>query len=459
MGLDLSSLEKWFTAHREATFQDLFQFLRFKSIGTDPQYASETNRCADWLIDYLQTIGLDVEKWEEEGNPVVFAKHCNAGNHRPTLLIYQHYDVQPVDPIELWESDPFDPTIRNNQIYARGAQDNKGQCFFVITAIKALFEECEKLNFNLKIFIEGEEESGSVTTRKIIQQHATDLKSDYILVVDSGIPEAGIGAITLGLRGIVTMDVYCRSADVDMHSGAFGGVAYNPIRALVHALSTLWDKEGKIAVPGFYDLVRDIPPQEREQLDLVMDEEILRKEFGLRAFSPDPGYTIGESVSIRPTMEINGIGGGYTGEGFKTVLPAVASAKISCRLVPNQNPAETAESVEAHIRKVMPEGLEVIIDLHEAFPAFQSDGNSFIAKLAIKAYEEVLEKPCKKVLAGGSIPIVTEFVAASGGEAVMMGFGLDSDQIHAPNEHFGLDRFEQGFLTMGRIFSGLQDNE
>lgn len=459
MTLELSHLEKWFSAHRETIFQDLFQFIQFKSIGTDPEFNDDTNRCADWLIDYLNTIGLSTEKWQGEGHPVVFAKHCKAGKDRPTLLIYQHYDVQPVDPIEFWKSDPFDPEIRDGEIYARGAQDNKGQCFFVITAIRALFEECEKLNFNLKIFIEGEEESGSETTRAIIAQHAEDLTSDYILVVDSGIPGPGIPAITLGLRGIFTMDILCKSADTDMHSGAFGGIAYNPIRALINAFSTLWDKEGKVAVEGFYDGVHELTEDEKKNFDLNMDEEAIRKEFGLRAFCPDPGYTIGESVAVRPTMEINGITGGYTGEGFKTVLPAVASAKISCRLVPQQNPIKIAENLEAHIKKAMPKGLEIIIDRHEAFPAFQSDENSFIAKLAAKAYEEVLGKPCKKILAGGSIPIVGEFASASGGKAVMMGFGLDSDQIHAPNEHFGVDRFEQGFLTMGRIFSGLQENE
>lgn len=457
--MDLDKWKKWFAAHHEATFQDLFQFLRFKSIGTDPEFDLETRKCADWLVDYLSDIGLDAEKWESGGQPVVFAKHCGAGKDRPTLLIYQHYDVQPVDPIELWETDPFDPTIRNNNVYARGAQDNKGQCFYSITAIKALFEESDKLNFNLKLFIEGEEESGSTTTREIIAEKAEELKSDYILVVDSGIPAPGVGAVTLGLRGILTMDILLRSADVDMHSGALGGVAYNPIRALTHALSKLWDDGEKVAVPGFYDAVRELPSEEAKELSLEMDEEAARKEFGLRAFCPDPGYTIGQSVAIRPTVEINGIIGGYTGEGFKTVLPAIASAKLSCRLVPNQIPAEIADNIQAHLQEHTPKGLDLIIDVHEGFPAFQSSGHSFIAKLAKKAYEEVLGKSCQSVLAGGSIPIVTELANASGGEAIMMGYGLDGDQIHAPNEHFGLDRFEQGFLTMGRILSGLQENE
>ena len=450
--MDLRALEKWFSNHRETIFQDLFHFLKFKSIGTDPAFDADTKACAHWLVDYLKKSGMETTLWETSVQPVIFAKHCKAPG-RPTLLIYQHYDVQPVDPINLWETDPFEPTVRNGEVYARGAQDNKGQCFYSITAVKALLQLCDQLNFNLKIFIEGEEEGGSEGTRAAIEAHKDALSCDYILVVDSTIPNAETPAITLGIRGIITMEMICKGADVDMHSGTFGGAAYNPIRALVTALSSCWDPTGKVAVPHFYDSVKKMSAAEMNNFALEMDEDFVKKEFGLRLFGPEPGYSIGQSVGIRPTVEINGIEGGYTGEGFKTVLPATAKAKISCRLVPNQDPDSIISELQAHLLKNVPSGMEVTFTDVCGYSSFIANRDSLIAKHAAKAYEEVMGKPCKNVLSGGSIPIVMELAKASGGEAVMMGYGLDSDQIHAPNEHFGLDRFEKGFLTMGRILA------
>ncbi len=458
MTLSLPNWKKWFSNHHEAIQSDFFRFLSFKSIGTDPAFDEETKRCADFLVDYLSGIGLDVQKWSTSGQPVVFATHCKAGNERPTLLIYHHYDVQPVDPLELWQSDPFEPTVRDGEVYARGAQDNKGQCFYSITSIMALLELADSLNFNLKVFIEGEEESGSEGTRGVLKKKKAELKSDYLLCVDVGLPASDIPAITLGLRGITTLEVTCIAADGDMHSGFMGGVAYNPIRALTHALDACFDIEGRVAVPGFYDDVVELDPEEKKDLYLELDEKRVRKEFGLRALCPEPGYTIGESVSIRPTLEINGISGGYTGEGFKTVLPALAMAKISCRLVSNQDPKKILASLKNHLKAHLPKGMELQFSLEEGAKAFRSTSDSRIAKVAAKAYEEVLEKPCQKIVTGGSIPIVVDLAEASSAEAIMMGYGLDTDQIHAPNEHFGLDRFERGFLTMGSIFRQLNDS-
>ncbi len=458
MSLEITNLRKWFSEHQETTFADFFKFLQFKTIATDPTYDKDTKECAKWLVSYLNDIGMETEAWETSGQPVVFAKHCKAGKDRPTLLIYQHYDVQPVDPLDLWKSDPFEPTIREGEIYARGAQDNKGQCFYSITAVKALFSLCKEFNFNLKLFIEGEEESGSEGTKDVFTTKAEELKSDYLLVVDAGIPAPGEPAITMGIRGILTGEILCRVAKDDMHSGGFGGIAYNPNRALVNALASLWDDSGKVAVPHFYDDVQKLSKEEAESFDLEVSEEEMRKEFSLCSFSPDPGYSIGESVSIRPTVEINGISGGYAGEGFKTVLPATAVAKVSCRLVPNQDPEKIEKNLTEHLLKQMPEGMDVTITMDHGAPAFRSNPDSLIAKLTAKAYEEVLEKPCKRILTGGSIPITVELAHLTGAEVVIMGYGLDSDQIHAPNEHFGIDRFEQGFLTMGSIFSQLHES-
>jgi acetylornithine deacetylase/succinyl-diaminopimelate desuccinylase-like protein len=456
MSTDQELWKTWFSEHSEEVFRDYFHFLRFKSIGADPAFKNETLACAKWLEKYLAGIGLDVQSWQTSSFPVIFAEK-KGGESRPTLLLYHHYDVQPVDPLELWESDPFEPTLKGDEVYARGAQDNKGQCFYSITAVRALLELNKKLNFNLKLFIEGEEEHGSLGTLEALEQHKKDLKSDYLLVVDTSIPGPEIPSIALGVRGILTMNVICRTANDDMHSGGFGGIAYNPIRVLARAFDRCWDQEGKVAVPHFYDRVAELSAEDQKELSFEMDEEMMKREFGLRAFCPEPGYSIGESVAARPTLEINGISGGYAGEGFKTVLPAVASAKVSCRLVPDQDPEEIFSLVKKHLQANVPEGVELEVQWDSGAAAFRSSGKSNIAKVAAKGYEEVLKQPCKKILVGGSIPIVTELAKVADAETLVIGYGLDTDQIHAPNEHFGLDRFEQGFLTLGNIFKQLDE--
>ncbi|NGX38769.1 MAG: Succinyl-diaminopimelate desuccinylase [Chlamydiae bacterium] len=457
MNLDLAASKKWFAENREPILSDYFDFLRFKTIATDPAYHDECQKCAEWLVSYLQGIGLEATLWETSGQPVVFASHLEAGEARPTLLVYHHYDVQPIDPLELWKSDPFEPTIRDNKVYARGAQDNKGQCFYSIAAIKALLQSAKEIGFNLKVFIEGEEESGSSGTKDVFASRQQELKSDYLLVVDSGIPAKGVPAITLGMRGIITAEVKARGSNEDLHSGTFGGIVYSPLRALTEALSSLWDPSGKITIPGFYDDVKDYSKEELELIDTEVDQNRLQKEAGLRAFAPEPGYTIGQSGSIRPTVEINGLSGGYTGEGFKTVIPAVASAKISCRLVSEQNPEKVAASLKEYLLGKFPKGMEVEVEIDQGAAPFRCNQNSPIAKVAATAYEEVMGKPCKSIMGGGSVPIVSELAKATGAESLAIGYGLDSDLIHAPNEHFGLDRFELGFLTMGRIFSRLYE--
>lgn len=451
--MQLSEWKHWFSIHREEILRDFFTFLRFKTIATDSQFDKDTKACAKWLVQYLRTIGLTVEEWETSCQPVVFAKTAEEKKGCPTLLIYQHYDVQPVDPLELWKSAPFEPVIRNGCVYARGAQDNKGQCFYTITAIRALLELSKTLHFNLKVFIEGEEESGSRGTLEVFAKKKKDLQSEYLLVVDSGIPSPNVPAITLGIRGILTTTLEVRTANIDMHSGSMGGIAYNPIHALIQALAKCWDEKGKVSIPHFYDDVAELTSEEKKLFDFSLDEAFLTQAFGLRAVCPEPGYTLAESVSIRPTFEINGISGGYVGEGFKTVIPARAMVKISFRLVPNQDPEKVYSSFQKYIKAHLPEGIAAHVQKGQGFSAFRSNPNSLIAKRTIKAYEEILEKkPCKLILGGGSIPITVELAKTSGAEVVIMGYGLDTDAIHAPNEHFGLDRFEQGFLTMGSIF-------
>jgi acetylornithine deacetylase/succinyl-diaminopimelate desuccinylase-like protein len=429
--------------------------LRFPSISTDPAHAQDVRRTALWLRAYLEGIGLQAEIWESPGHPAVFASHSQAGPGRPTVLLYHHYDVQPVDPLEQWTFPPFEPTVRDGQMYARGAQDNKGQCFYTLAALKAFLALSERVGCNVKVFIEGEEESGGSGTHVLLQEKREALRADHLLVIDLDLPGEGTPGITLGLRGIAALHVECANAAADLHSGSHGGIALNPNRALVQLLAKLWDAEGKVAVPGFYDAVRPWSAQEEAQLDLRFDPAAYSAAFGVHAFAPEPGYSLRASNWLRPTMEINGLAGGYAGEGFKTVIPARAVAKLSCRLVPDQDPRAIGHLVEVFLKERAPDGVDLRVQLHHGGPPFRSRVDSAIAQMANAAYAEVFGKPCVHVLAGGSVPIVPALAAASGGETVLMGFGLPQDNIHAPDEHFGLDRFEMGFLTVARILSRL----
>ncbi len=456
--MDLPSKEqfkKWFKDHYDEVLADFFTFLSFPSISTDPHYEQDSRRAANWLCDYMNKIGLETTLWETPGLPVVFGKSLEAGKNRPTLLIYHHYDVQPVDPLELWKSDPFKPVVRNNQVYARGAVDNKGQCFYSLTAIKAFLELAKKFNFNIKVFIEGEEESGGRGTAAILQQREAELKADHLLVVDFGIPNATTPAITLGMRGVVCLNIECTNSFIDLHSGEHGGIALNPNRALISLLAGMWDKNGKIIIPHFYDAVRPLSKEDLSHVDMSFDLEEYKKSFGVKAFSPEVGFSMKESNWLRPTLEINGIWGGYTGVGFKTVIPAKSHAKISCRLVPDQDPEKIAKAITEYLKNEAPQGIEIKVDVHHGALAYRTPFDSFIVKTAALAYEEIFEKPCKYLMCGASVPIVVDLVRASKAEVAMIGVGLPGDDIHAPNEHFGLDRFELGYLMIGRVLSRL----
>jgi acetylornithine deacetylase/succinyl-diaminopimelate desuccinylase-like protein len=453
--LSVENLKKWFKDHYDETLKDFFTFLSFPSISTDPNYEQHSRKTAEWVRDYMEKIGLDATLWETPGLPVVFGTHCKAGKDRPTLLIYQHYDVQPVDPIDLWKSDPFKPVIRNNQVYARGAVDNKGQCFYSLTALKAFIELAKKIDINIKVFIEGEEESGGRGTAAILKQKEAELKADHLIVNDFDIPGAGIPGITVGMRGLVSMNVECSNSSIDLHSGVHGGIALNPNRALATLLGSLWDKNGKVLIPHFYDDVAPIAKDQLSRVDMTFDKEQYTKSFGVHAFSAEEGMSLKESNWLRPTLEINGMWGGYTGIGFKTVIPAKAFAKISCRLVPNQDPEKIGKAISDHFKASVPKGIEIKVDMHHGAPAYRSSFDSSIVKTSVLAYEEIFGKPCKYIFCGASVPIVVDLARASSAQVAMIGVGLPDDDIHAPNEHFGLDRFELGFLTIGRILSRL----
>lgn len=455
--LSLESLKAWYKKAHADVLKDFFTFLRFPSISTDPTHAEDSIRTAEWLKSYLEKIGLDTVLWQTPGFPVVFASSLKAGPDAPTVLIYHHYDVQPVDPIELWRSDPFEPVVVNNQVFARGALDNKGQCFYSITALKALFELADRIPLNIKVFIEGEEESASPGTSAILSQRSSELQADHLLVVDFGIPDAHTPAITLGMRGMVTMQIECSNASIDLHSGTHGGIALNPNRALATLLAKLWDSTGRIAIAHFYDELRPLSQEQLASIDMSFDLKQYKNDFGVQAFCAEEGCSLVESNWLRPTLEINGMWGGYTGSGFKTVIPAKAYAKLSCRLVPDQEPERVAARISNFLKMHAPKGIEIQTEIHHGASGFRSSFDAKIVRIAAQGFSEVFAKPCRFRLCGASVPIIADLVKASGAQAALIGVGLDSDDIHAPNEHFGLDRFESGFLCIGRILALLAE--
>jgi len=438
----LAQFRHWFDSHRERIKQDYFQFLRYRSVSADPAYKEEMHACAKWLKEYLSQGGFHAETIPTPGYPLVYAEDLSAGGK--TLLIYGHYDVQPVDPVELWKSDPFEPTERDGQVYARGAVDDKGQIFYAVLAAIATKQIRGKLPINLKFCIEGEEESSSVGLSKALDGLRKKLKADYLLVPDFDQFDRTTPAISLGCRGLVGLEVTLRGSKRDLHSGMYGGVAYNPNRALVELLAQLWDEKGRVQVSGFYDEVVDAKAEN-------FDASSASEEEGILAFGGEKGRSLHETKCLRPTLELNGICGGYAGAGIKTVIPSQAMAKITCRLVPNQDPEKIGREIGAFLKKRATPGMEVTVQIHPGGArAFRSDPSSKLARAISTAAEEVCGKPCKRLLCGGSIPIVPELIAASGAEMVGMGYGLAGDEIHAPNEHFDMQRLEKGFLTVAR---------
>jgi len=449
---EIRRLTELYAQGAEQILADYFNYLRFKSISSELEFKSEVLDCALWVKNYLEESQFNVELWEGQGHPVVFAENQNAGANKPTILFYGHYDVQPVDPLELWESPPFEPVIKDGNVFARGAQDNKGQSMYVMSALRTLIKETGKLPVNVKLCIEGEEECGSFTLLDKLKGQKEKLKADFMAIVDLGASSEERPAIPLGLRGITTMTLEITGSGADLHSGVHGGIVYNPNHALVEILAKLRDASGRITVPGFYDDVTDLDEDVRSRLSTDFDPKAYEETFGAKPTGGERAYSATESGSIRPTLEINGLAGGYAGEGFKTVIPAKALAKVSCRLVPDQDPDKIWKQVTAYIKELVPEGLTVSFPGHpEGGQPFRSDHNSPIVKAVAKAYEEITGVQAGYDMQGGSVPVVTSLVETTGAQTVLMGWGLDDDNIHAPNEFFGLQRFKKGFLSIARL--------
>lgn len=446
----MDEFKRWFDQNFTSIKEDFFRFLRFASVSTDASYRQHVLDCADFLTAYLKKGGLHAEQIPTVGYPIVYAEEMSAGKGAPTILIYGHYDVQPVDPLELWESPPFEPTEREGNIFARGAVDDKGQIFYACLAVIAWKKLGKTLPVNLKFCIEGEEESHSMGLSTALPTLKSKLKADELLIVDFDSASDGRPQVTLGARGCIALEVTITGSNQDLHSGQMGGIAYNPNRALVQLLAKLWDENGTITVPGFYDNVEAPSHDDLKKTAFSVRAEELKKDFGIEAFANEKGKSLQESNWFRPTVDINGIFGGYTGKGSKTVIPSFATAKMTCRLVIHQDAQKVAQSIEKFLKAHAPKGMKVDVVQQGGIGAYRSSLSSPLSQAVAKAATEVTGKKCAYVLSGASIPIGAEFVRIFSIPAVGMGYGLSTDRIHAPNEHFDWKRFEQGFITIAR---------
>ncbi|MCB1119469.1 MAG: dipeptidase, partial [Chlamydiia bacterium] len=443
----VAKLKKAIQDRKTQAQKEYFHFLSIPSISSEKAYKKETLSAANWVKEQMHALQLQPEVWAGKGHPTLFGCDLSAGKDKPTLLIYNHYDVQPVDPLEEWSSDPFTPTIRKGEVYARGASDNKGQLFYVLEALKCVRKLCGTFPINIKWLVEGEEECGSATLSRQLKQHKKQLKADYLVIVDMGIPSLKRPAITLGVRGLTTCELELKCAHSDLHSGMVGGVVPNPLHILSRMLSQLHTPKGKVNIPGFYSGIIPLSKKEKQQLDLPFSNKEFQQKFGILPFGGEENLTGNERGWLRPTLEVNGMWGGYCGDGFKTVIPAKAHAKISCRLVPGQDPKKIQNLLQQKLRKITPKGCTLTFSSHTGLgAAVRISPHSPLVQSLAAAYRDVFSLPCRYILSGGSIPIAAELAQASHADIALIGLSLDDDGFHAPNEHFGLKRLDMGAL-------------
>lgn len=447
-----------FIEKNQPKFQaDLFKLLEIPSVSTDPARQGEVARCAQEVARQMAEAGLqNVEVMETGGHPVVYGDWLQAAG-KPTVLIYGHYDVQPEDPVDLWTSPPFTPTVRDGKVFARGATDDKGQFIAHVKAVESLMKTEGKLPVNVRFVIEGEEEIGSRHLAPFLEKHKERLQADVLVVSDSAMFAPGQPSIVYGLRGLAYVQVDLKGADSDLHSGVFGGAVPNPGFELCKIVAQLKDENGRVTVPGFYDKVVDLTPQEREDYArLPFDAEQFRRELNVPGLSGEAGWTPLEQRSGRPTLEINGMLCGWTGPGAKTVLPNKAMVKISCRLVPNQDPEEIARLLSEHIQKLCPPTVECQIQsLHGGKPWLTPRQHPAL-DCANRAVSQVFGQEALFVREGGSIPIVVDFQTILGLPGLLVGFGLNTENLHAPDEHFDLGNYHKGIQLSVELLRQLE---
>jgi acetylornithine deacetylase/succinyl-diaminopimelate desuccinylase-like protein len=459
MGSDSRDVLARIDAEKERYLEELKDYIRIPSISTDPDYKGEVLRAAEFLSDRMREAGLQAERIDTAGHPLVYGEWLGAPG-KPTVLFYGHYDVQPVDPVELWRHPPFEPTIEGDKLVARGATDDKGQSYAHVKAVAAMLAERGSLPVNVKFLVEGEEEAGGQAIDEYVRRDGgKKLAADCVVISDSSLFAPGQPSLIYGLKGLCYMEIKVTGPDRDLHSGTFGGAVWNPLNALCHIVDRLRDAAtGKVLIPGFYDDVRPLAAWEREEFaKLPFDEEAYRGELGVPELFGEEGYTTRERAWARPTCDVNGIFGGYMGKGAKTVLPSWGGAKVSMRLVPDQNPKKIAELFTGYVKSVAPKGVTVeVATLHGADPVVvETEGP--IVDAALDAMEEVWGARPVRIREGGSIPIVSTFSAVLQCPVLLLGFGLHDDGLHSPNEKFNISHFYKGIRSVARLLDRLGD--
>ena len=458
--MTIQSVLEFADNQRADNLNALIEFLRIPSISTLPQHQPDIERAANWLAGRMRSIGLDrVQLIPTAGHPVVYGEWVEAGPQAPTMLVYGHYDVQPVDPEDEWVSPPFEPTVRDGNLYARGASDNKGQVFAQLAAAEAFLRAEGALPVNLKFLVEGQEESGG-DLAPIIEQHSALLACDAVVISDDSFMDAHTPKIGTGVRGCAYMEVEIQGPRHDLHSGGYGGVVHNPLQVAVEMLAALHDEQGRVAIPGFYDSVLPLPEDEREAWGRIpFDQKKFRQEeVGAPAlWSGEQGYSIRERIGARPTLDIHGIQGGFTDDGQKTIIPANVVIKVSMRLVPDQDPGQIARLFEQRIHQLAPPTVQIQVrTLSGAYPAVV-DHSAPAIQAAVAAYRQGFSKEPVFVRGGGSLPVVANFIRLLRVPVVMMGFGLPDDNLHSPNEKLNLDHFYGGINTSIHFIDNMAD--
>lgn len=444
----MENLNQYIEENKERFLNELFELIRIPSISSDPEHKQDMYRCAEKWKSLLLEAGADrAEVYETEGNPVTYGEKI-IDSSLPTVLVYGHMDVMPVDPVGLWHTDPFEPVIKDGKIWARGADDDKGQSFMHAKAFEYLVRT-GNLKCNVKFMIEGEEEIGSPSLPAFCKKHKDMLKADVILVSDTSMIARDVPSITAGLRGLAYWEIEMTGPNADLHSGIFGGAVANPINVLCKIIGNMIDEQGHITIPGFYDDVLEVCKEERAKMAKApFDPEAYKKSLGVKALHGEEGFSTNERTGIRPTFDVCGIWGGYTGVGAKTVLPSKVCAKVSSRLVPNQKHEKIAALFQEYLESIVPEYVSVKVNYLHGGPSYVCPIDLPAYQAAEKAYEEVYGKQPVPVRSGGSIPIIATFEEVLGVKSVLMGFGLGTDAIHSPNENYPLEQFFNGIRTI-----------
>lgn len=439
--------------HEDRLLEELKQFLRIPSISAQPDHAADVKRAAEFVASSLRAAGLEhVQIIPTAGHPLVYGDWLHARG-KPTVLCYGHYDVQPPDPLDEWVSPPFEPTVRNGNLYARGAADDKGQVYSQIKAVESLRAVSGELPVNLKFLIEGEEETGGESISKYVAENPAKLKADVALVSDTELYAEGIPTLCIGLRGLIYTEIEARGASRDLHSGMYGGVAPNPIFGLVELLSKMKDASGHIHIPGMYDDLRPPSPAEKHSWSILPfdEKEFLKNEVGSSCLTGEPGYSVFERTWARPTLEVHGIAGGYTAPGAKTVIPAKATAKVSMRMAPDQDPEKILAAYRQFVKENTPLGLEMQVRVLSASPAISVNPDHPAIRIAAKAFSDILERETVFIRSGGSIPIVGDFATHLKVPTILMGFGLPDDGLHSPNEKYKIGNYYSGIMTIAHF--------